>query len=256
MQIKEHSIYKCKVSTQGDIISPTGKILFSVKNGYNRIAVRRRDDNQIKHVFAHRLVCETFIGEIPKGFCINHKDGNKINNDLINLEIVSFKENTIHAVKNGFWSPKKGKDHWNSCLMQNEIEKMYELFEIGISNKEISKIFNINFRTVSQIRSGCRWKEQYDKFGMNITPTKYTSVDIKTAMCIIKDIDSKTFKNIELSKKYNLDASMISRIKNKQTWINLWKIYNRSATTIPTGSTFQVYGNGKAENPEKDCDIV
>ena len=33
----------------------------------------------------HRLLVKHFIGEIPKGMCVNHKDGNKLNNNLDNL---------------------------------------------------------------------------------------------------------------------------------------------------------------------------
>lgn len=48
----------------------------------------------------HRLVAETFIGRIPKGKVINHKDFDKHNNHPDNLEIVTSSENSIHYHKN------------------------------------------------------------------------------------------------------------------------------------------------------------
>lgn len=41
----------------------------------------------------HRLVAETFISPIPKGMAVNHIDHNKLNNNVDNLEIVTYKEN-------------------------------------------------------------------------------------------------------------------------------------------------------------------
>jgi len=44
-----------------------------------------------KHVFVHHLVmCEALgLTEIPKGFCVHHVDGNKTNNDLVNLALMT-----------------------------------------------------------------------------------------------------------------------------------------------------------------------
>lgn len=46
-----------------------------------------------KHHSIHRLVVETFIGPIPKRMVVNHKNENKLDNRLDNLEIVTPKEN-------------------------------------------------------------------------------------------------------------------------------------------------------------------
>ena len=44
----------------------------------------------------HRLVVETFIGPIADGLEVNHKDLNKHNNNVSNLEIVTRRQNIIH----------------------------------------------------------------------------------------------------------------------------------------------------------------
>ena len=51
------------------------------RQGYLTISV------QGKQKFIHRLVWEEFNGVIPKGLQINHKDGNKSNNHIDNLEL-------------------------------------------------------------------------------------------------------------------------------------------------------------------------
>ena len=55
-------------------------------------------DGKSKTFFAHRLVAETFIpNNDPKKDCVNHIDGNKLNNHITNLEWVSKVENNRHA---------------------------------------------------------------------------------------------------------------------------------------------------------------
>ncbi|GLI90892.1 HNH endonuclease signature motif containing protein [Bacillus subtilis] len=41
----------------------------------------------------HRIMAETFIGEIPKGLVVDHIDGDKLNNSYTNLRIVTQKGN-------------------------------------------------------------------------------------------------------------------------------------------------------------------
>lgn len=71
-----------------------------------------------KNVYVHRAVAEAFIGEIPDGYEINHKNGIKTDNRVENLEIVTRSQNCIHAIKTGLAIPFKnrkiyrGDDHW------------------------------------------------------------------------------------------------------------------------------------------------
>ena len=57
-------------------------------------------DKKYKYHYVHRLVWEVFVGPIPEGLQINHKDENKSNNSLENLEIVTPKQNTNYGTRN------------------------------------------------------------------------------------------------------------------------------------------------------------
>lgn len=70
----------------------------------------------------HRLMAEAFIPNPDNKPCINHKDGNKLNNSVYNLEWCTHSENVYHAYSIGLMIPKelkeghpmygkKGKDH-------------------------------------------------------------------------------------------------------------------------------------------------
>ena len=54
-----------------------------------------------KGVQIHSLVALFYLGERPEGLCVNHKDGNKLNNRPCNLEYVTITENIHHSIEMG-----------------------------------------------------------------------------------------------------------------------------------------------------------
>lgn len=67
-------------------------------NGYVQVGLFNKS---IKSTSVHRLVTEAFLDKIEGKEDINHKDGNKKNNHVNNLEWCNQKENSIHAAKTG-----------------------------------------------------------------------------------------------------------------------------------------------------------
>lgn len=70
------------------------KILKGSDNGrgYKYVAVPHS-----KHKYIHVLVASAFLGPIPEGCEVNHKDADKSNNRPCNLEFTSRQENMAHA---------------------------------------------------------------------------------------------------------------------------------------------------------------
>jgi hypothetical protein len=68
-------------------------------NGYRRVKLYR--DAKGKTFMVHRLVANAFIANPQNKAQVNHKDGNKQNNTVGNLEWVTQAENLVHAVKLG-----------------------------------------------------------------------------------------------------------------------------------------------------------
>jgi hypothetical protein len=72
---------------------------FKTSKGYLRVDIKYAGKRCVRRV--HALVCEAFIGDRPEGHEINHKDGNKENNSLDNLEYCTSSQNARHAFANG-----------------------------------------------------------------------------------------------------------------------------------------------------------
>lgn len=114
-----------KVSNFGNIASLNYKRSYKPKlmkpsrhhTGYN--IVKLSDGARRKTKLVHVLVAQAFIPQIPGKRFVNHIDGNKSNNFVGNLEWVTVKENTTHAIRTGLRDPhnvprKYGKDHYSS----------------------------------------------------------------------------------------------------------------------------------------------
>jgi hypothetical protein len=81
------------VSADGDVFNNiTNKEIGFVTGGYKRISMFG------KSCAVNRLVYMVFVGEIPEGFLVNHKDGNKLNNSYENFDLRTNSQNMQHAV--------------------------------------------------------------------------------------------------------------------------------------------------------------
>lgn len=77
------------------------------EDGYVRYALCK--NRKIKHIFAHKLVALHFIPNPENKSQINHKDGDKTNNCVDNLEWCTPRENNLHALKFGLRDMKNNK---------------------------------------------------------------------------------------------------------------------------------------------------
>jgi hypothetical protein len=106
-----------------------------------------------KNVYAHVLLAEAFFGPKPHGMEVNHKDCNKLNNSLENLEYVTPKANVEHAKRNGRYL--RGQKHPAAKLTENQIK----LIRASQSTaKDLAKVFHVTKGTIHKIRRGFHWK--------------------------------------------------------------------------------------------------
>lgn len=130
----------------------------SEQNGYLRYGLML-ETGKLKNFFAHRLVGLAFLKQIENKEYINHMDGNKLNNNINNLEWCTASENMQHADKNGLRQIAKGEKVHGSKLIRNDIDKIFKLRKEGLTQQEIANIFNVNRSTIGYVLRGKTWKK-------------------------------------------------------------------------------------------------
>ena len=127
----DHEIWKSisgferyAVSNLGRIKNNDSEKILSTRkstNGYLRVNLRKGHVKYEKPtvIHVHRLVAEAFLPPIEGKKCVNHIDGNKINNCVDNLEWVTNRENTMHAIKTGLMTPDYSEMNKKSRVKSN-----------------------------------------------------------------------------------------------------------------------------------------
>lgn len=96
----------------GDVLNTSTNKILQGSIGESGYKYYRLSKNNTKQMFyAHRLVAQYFLDNPNNLPIVNHKDGNKLNNNVDNLEWVTEKENILHGIKTGLKIYKKGKQN-------------------------------------------------------------------------------------------------------------------------------------------------
>jgi len=115
----------------------------------------RSDTKEKKVVYIHHLVMNTFIGICPEGLQRNHKDGNKDNNRLTNLEYITQLENIRHSVSIGLHA--KGERQGYSKMTLQDVEEIRWLYKLGATITELSREYNMTYNGIRAIIVGKSW---------------------------------------------------------------------------------------------------
>ena len=115
-----------------------------------------------KNKLVHRLVATAFISNPDNKPEVNHKDGNKLNNSISNLEWMTRSENIQHGFETGLISRqighKKSVGSKNSMAKLNE-EKVKQIRKelLKSSSYDIAKKYGVSYATIRYIASGKTW---------------------------------------------------------------------------------------------------
>lgn len=144
------------------LIYPDGNV-FSVKknrhrkpvlinNGYLNVMLKTAGKRQSFQI--HRLVAIHFIPNPENKATVNHKDGNKMNNDVSNLEWMSLVENIKHGYATGLLRHpvvKGGVDHPRAIFKKRDVEKIRALRVGGMTYSAIASIYGCHLGTIHGI---------------------------------------------------------------------------------------------------------
>ena len=124
------------------------------KDGYAK--VRLIHQGKDKTMCIHRLVAEAFIPNPDNKDTVNHKDGNKQNNAVENLEWANRTEQMLHAYKMGLKTSRSGSYNSNAKLTDEQVQEIRKLYKpynkeygtvalaekYGVTNRVIGLIVN------------------------------------------------------------------------------------------------------------------
>jgi hypothetical protein len=137
---------------------PNYRVLSSNLNTYGYPKVHLCKENKRKTRNIHRLVAEAFIPNPGNKPQVNHINGDKEDNRVENLEWVTPKENTQHALKRGLANKREGSHNGYSKLNEEDVKEIFSLRQKGFSNSEISNRFNVDPSLISKVCGKTIWK--------------------------------------------------------------------------------------------------
>lgn len=172
---------KFEVNNLGEIRHVNGKPKYIniSKQGY--VVLQTKLDGKIKTLKLHRLVAETFLEPPSEDLitlcskthwgivCVNHIDGNKLNNKVENLEWCTQEYNNKHANATNLVPALKGSLNGRSKLNENTVHEICLLFQnTNIKTQDVADKFNISLSQVQKIRCGIAWKHIWCQYSIKV----------------------------------------------------------------------------------------
>lgn len=139
------------------------------KDGYYRVSVQKLDGSWTSQP-VHRLVAMVFINNPDNKKCVNHKDNNRVNNNVENLEWVTHKENVYHSYQFGNRNAckKVPRKTLLTDFQISQIDKLREFYNIN----QLANLFNIEYQSMKNIIIK---KKKYERLD-NQQPSNYKSI--------------------------------------------------------------------------------
>lgn len=135
--------------------SPAGRVLRQhTVRGYRLVWLYGDGSRKLRSV--HRVLWEAFNGEIPDGLQVNHRNGDKLDNRLENLELVTPAENTRHAI-DVLGRRRDGEDHSMAKVTEKDVFELRKSFAAGARSVELAERFGLSRSAVHRIVTGRTW---------------------------------------------------------------------------------------------------
>lgn len=142
------------------------KLDIGKKKGKEYARAKLNLNNCSKKYSVHRLVATHFIPNVENKPQVNHKDGNKLNNDVNNLEWATSSENQIHAIQTGLIKEpakrlgiRQGITHGRTILSEKNVYSIRKKYDEGEKISKIAKEYpNLDSSTIRSVCIRKNWK--------------------------------------------------------------------------------------------------
>lgn len=140
------------------------------QGGYLTAYCKLKENGLFKNIRIHRIVAELFLDNPLNFKIVNHKDGNKLNNSVDNLEWCDSTYNNQHAFFKGLIIPAMGENRKKSSLKEVDVLTILASKE---TCRALGKKYSVNHTSISAIRSGKAWNH-ITGLPLTRTPPKYS----------------------------------------------------------------------------------
>ena len=216
----------------GYLVYKDGTVYSTANNKFKRMKpVKQRNGYYLVHLhlngksyyrWLHRMVAECFLENKDNKPEVNHKDGDKSNNAVENLEWVTTKENIAHAFRTNLRGV--GENASNAKLTEKQVRKICEmLVDNYFTMREISEIIGCAYHQVFEIKSKKSWThiskdynfDHYSKFAPNRGANKLTEEEVYEICHLLQ---SKKYTGRHIASMYGVHENTIYLIKAKGCW--------------------------------------
>lgn len=207
-----------KSSHTGNTLTP-----YIDKDGYLRVKVWIPELKKLKGLFVHRAIAKAFIPNPDNKPCVNHKDSNRRNNDISNLEWCTEEENYRHGYKYGdILIGHFGENNCSNVHPETLIHSICSMLESGNSQAKIARDLGIKKSLVFDVKSKTTWKNVSDQYNI---PDVKRNISEDTVHKICKYLQEGLDDKLIIS-KLGITKGILRFIKQRKTFKRISKDYN------------------------------
>ena len=131
------------------------------RNGY--YLLRKMYDGETYHYMEHRVIWYYNHGSIPENMVINHKDFDRGNNAIENLELMTQLENVRYSADAGRFHGLEGADSPRALFTAREVQMIRYLCKNGYTRKAVADMMDVkNANVISRVVTGARYGNVMD----------------------------------------------------------------------------------------------